>query len=240
MWREYCGERFLFNFLLDEPATDVQRRELRELVVKLLRYQGKPRFATKLTGPARIAFLSSIFPDARFVHVIRDPRAVARSLLDVPFWRDTWRARSVAWEGGVTSDELDLWRSSGATQAGLAAIQWRAIIRSARAEARRFAPGRYAELRYEGFISEPHASLRQMTEFCELPQSSEAEDFLSSRVELSDMNMRWRQVFDDSEIEVLRTLVGDELREMGYERQGPKHPMPTFSIPFVAESSTVR
>jgi hypothetical protein len=36
-------------------------------------------------------------------------------------------------------------------------------------------------------------------------------------VELRDMNYRWREDFDDRQIELLDDLVGEQLRELGYE-----------------------
>ena len=189
---------------------------MRELVGKLLRYQRKARFATKITGPARIAYLSSIFPDARLVHVVRDGRAVVRSLLDVHFWGGTWREREVAWSGGLTEEDLGRWRALDQAPLALAALQWRAIIRNARDEARRLAGGRYAELRYEDFVAGPEAALDEMAEFCELPASAEAHEFLAERVDLRDMNFRWREAFEPAEVEMLDDLIGDELEQLGY------------------------
>lgn len=221
VWKRCCGERFLFDFLRDEEATDVERQDTRELIGKLLRYEGKDRFATKITGPARIAYLSSIFPDARFVHVIRDGRAVVRSLLEVHFWRGTWREREVAWSGGLTEEELALWRDRDQSPVVLAALQWRAVVRAARDEAQ-LVGDRYAELRYEDFVAEPDAVLDEMTKFCELPPSDRAHDFLARRVDVRDMNVRWREAFEPAEIELLDELIGDELDGPG-QRLAPAH-----------------
>jgi hypothetical protein len=216
VWERYCGERFLFDFLRDQQATPSEAREMRELVEKLLRYQRKARFATKITGPARIAYLSSIFPDARFVHVVRDGRAVVRSLLDAHFWGGTWREGEVAWSGGLTDEDLGQWRARDQAPLALAALQWRAIIRSARDEARRLAGERYAELRYEDFVAAPEAALDEMAEFCGLPVSAEAHEFLRERVDLRDMNFRWREAFEPAEVEMLDDLIGDQLEQLGY------------------------
>lgn len=228
VWERYCGERFLFDFLSDEEATPEQRRDMRELVAKLLRYQGKPRFATKITGPARIAYLSSIFPDARFVHVIRDGRAVVRSLLEVHFWGRTWREREAAWSGGLTDADLERWRELGETPLVLAALQWRAIIRSARAEARDLTADRYAELRYQDFVAEPGPALDEIAAFCGLPVSRGAHEFLARRVDLRDMDFRWSEVFEPAEVELLEDLIGEELEELGYmgeEEAGAQAPV---------------
>lgn len=216
VWEHYCGERFLFESLRDSRATDQQAEALRALVVKLLRYQGKERFATKVTGPARIGYLSSIFPDALFVHVIRDGRAVTSSLLDVHFWKGTWREREVSWRGVLTEAELQRWRELDESPLALAALQWQAIIRGAREEAERFAPGRYEELRYEDFVARPERTLARATRFCQLPDSVEALAFLDRRVELRNMNYRWRERFDPDDRALLDEVIGSTLVELGY------------------------
>jgi len=148
IWERCCGEKFLYDFMLGTTATDRERHCVRTTVAKVLRYQGKPRFTSKITGPPRIEYLSSIFPDAIFVHVIRDGRAVVESLLRVPFWRDSYRFREPAWRGGLTDDDLAAWRRDGASPLALAGMQWEAVLRITRREARQFVPERYAEVHY--------------------------------------------------------------------------------------------
>jgi len=215
IWERYAGRRFVYESLVGERPTAEQRAELRALVGKLVRYQGKDRFATKITGPARIGFLADVFPDARFVNVIRDGRAVARSLMRVDFWAGTWRERSVAWGGVLGEADLDRWRELGEPPLGLAALQWQELVRGAREEARRYVPDRYAEVRYEDFVADPHATIDEMTSFCELPKAPEPHEFLRARVEIRDMN-RGSAAASESERELLDELIGAELAALGY------------------------
>lgn len=215
VWERYAGRRFVYESLVGEYPTPEQRAELRALVGKLLRYQGRDRFATKITGPARIGFLADVFPDALFVNVIRDGRAVARSLMKVDFWAGTWRERSVAWGGVLDEADLDRWRELGEPPLGLAALQWQELVRGAREEAERNVPDRYAEVRYEDFVADPHATIDEMTDFCELPEAAEPHEFLRARVEIRDMN-RGSAAASESERELLDALIGAELAALGY------------------------
>ncbi len=216
VWERYCGEEFLYDYLLGVEATDAERRRLRHLVSSVIRYQGKQRFAAKITGPARLEYLVSIFPDARFVHVIRDGRAVVRSLMQYPYWRDTWRLNRPAWNGGLGDGELGQWEAYNHSPLALAAIQWRAVVRSARQEAMRFAPTRYCEIRYEDFVANPHRALDELTTFCDLRPSARPREFLDRRYELRDMNPRWSAVFDSDELGMLNEVMGTTLEELGY------------------------
>ncbi len=211
VWRHWAGERFMSDFMLGVQATDRDRRRLRMLVSKLLRYEAKPRFVAKLTGPTRVGYLSSVFPDAHFVHVLRDLRAVAHSLLhNHPGWRDTFRTREPAWEG-LDEELLKLWTELGQSSLALAAIEWRAVIESARSEASEVARDRYLEVRYEDFVADPHGKLDELTAFCDLPRSPEPHEFLDRRISIRDMNYQWRKSFGPEEVKLLDDLGGDLL-----------------------------
>lgn len=220
VWERCCGRKFLFDYLLGVEANDRERACVRGVVRDVLRYGGGERFIAKLTGPARIGYLTSIFPKARFVHVIRDGRAVARSLMGVAFWREGSRMTSPAWEGGLAQDRLQDWSSAGASPLALAAIQWDAVIRTAREEAAAHAPKRYAEIRYEDFVSEPRTVIDEITRFAELPTSARMHRFLDQRAGLRDMNYRWREELGRDELLMLDELIGSRLAELGYQPGG--------------------
>lgn len=217
LWRHCCGEKFLYDYLLGVEATEPERRCLRSTVATVMRFHGKPRFAAKITGPARIGYLRSVFPDARFVHVVRDGRAVVQSLLRVYFWRDTRRLREPAWRNGLTRKDLELWEQNDRSPLALAAIQWARVTRSAREEAAALAPGDYTEVRYEDFVSTPEATLEQATSACGLAPDPSAAAFLAQRVRLRDMNFQWRERFTAGEIATIESLMEPTLRDFGYD-----------------------
>jgi hypothetical protein len=82
--------------------------------------EGKPRWGDKT--PSHVLFipaLARLFPDARFVHVIRDGRDVSLSLVEAAFWRRR-RPRGIrsqrsrrATEGITTGSSSPRRRASG-------------------------------------------------------------------------------------------------------------------------------
>jgi hypothetical protein len=216
VWRHYCGERFLRDFLTGTTATEEERERLLWFASRVVRYQGRPRLASKITGPARIEYLNSIFEDALFVHLVRDGRAVAESLLRRNFWRNSSRMRKPAWDNALSDEELTRWRELGADPLALAAIQWRAAVLGARRDAASFVPDRYLEIRYEDFLADPHELLDRITDFCDLQRSPEVHRFLDRNVRLRDATGRWRDAVTPAQMGLLDELIGDTLRELGY------------------------
>ena len=100
--------------------------------------QGKERFGDKTPAYLhRIDHLLELWPDARFLVLVRDGRDVAVSLLRVPF---------------------------GANNVWAAGRWWARGIRAGR-DAERRHPGHVLSLRYEDFVADPAANARRACEF---------------------------------------------------------------------------
>ena len=66
------------------------------------RARGKPRYGDKTPDYVdHISLLAELFSEARFVHLIRDGRDVALSLVDVPFGPDTLPSAATYWADKV-------------------------------------------------------------------------------------------------------------------------------------------
>lgn len=220
IWEMLCGSKFRYEWLIDRTASPAEVRSVIAYVARVLQWSGKARFAAKLTGPPRISFLSSIFPDACFVHIIRDGRAVARSLVQVDFWRNTYRLREPAWTNGFPAEYERLWNSCGRLPVALAALQWRTVIEISRAEAAALSAGQYHELHYEDFIADPSARLLWLMEAVGLPVCKRVLRFLEERFTVRDMNQVRLRTGSGEDEALLQTLIGATLAELGYGPPG--------------------
>ena len=135
VWEVCCGSKFAFDYMIDQVANDREKRKTINLISKVMYFHGKKKFAAKLTGPSRMHYLNSIFPDSRFVHIIRDGRAVVNSLMNVDFWRKKGGFKKPWWKNGLTNNDLRMYDRYKQSPLALAAIQWRRIIKVARDEA---------------------------------------------------------------------------------------------------------
>jgi len=219
VWATCCGEKFRHDYLLDVEPTAEERRRARELVAQVLRYQGKRRFVAKLTGPARMGYLLGIFPDARFVHVVRDGRAVVESLMRVDFWKDSYRMYEPAWRGGLTQEDRETLAQAGGGPLALAAVQWRAVIERTREEARRHHPQRYLEIRYEDYLRDPLGMLARVFEQADLSPSDQVRHFVENRLRPAATPERFPEAFDGAQLAMLEDIMGPLLGEFGYTQR---------------------
>ena len=113
-------------------------------------HEGKPRWGDKTPlYMQHLPLLERLFPDALWVHLVRDGRDAALSFLELPegFSGKTW--------------------AQPRTTAQFAA-RWRTEILSAR-KLGEHVGGRYLELRYEDLVAEPERELRRVCEHASLP-----------------------------------------------------------------------
>jgi len=190
-----------------EDVTPGARRYLRRVVSNHLALFHKTRFLAKLLGNSfRIEFLDAIFPDALFIHIIRDGRAVAYSIL-----------RSMLKEGGVYwGVKAPGWRELRELPLlDAAALQWKRTIDYARTSAQALPQDRYIELRYEDFAARPADVLAGLAARCGLDWDRAAVESLVGDIE--NRNYKWRKDLQPEQVERINALAGDLLADLGYE-----------------------
>ena len=129
--------------------------------------QGRPVFLHKFTGWPRAGFLAGIFPEARFIHVVRDGRAVASSWLQMDWWEGFHGPDH--WQWGPLPDAYQAeWRESGYSFPVLAAVLWKLLIDAHDVAAATIPPERWLEVKYEDVVARPQVSFDAMLEFAGL------------------------------------------------------------------------
>ena len=216
IWRRYCSERFEWNYLLNQFASESEKHRIRSIISKVLLLQNKKRFFAKLTGPPRMNFLNSIFPDAFFVHVIRDPRANVSSLLRVPFWKEGGGFQNPWWQNGLSQDLIEEWKSSQRSSVALGAIQWKNIIKIAWQEKNRIGSNKYVEIHYEDFVKNPYGALKDIFAKVELPDSNRVLSFVNSIGAVKDMNYKFRLNLTQNDIRLIEKITLSIAKEAGY------------------------
>ncbi len=173
--------------------------------------RGKPRWGDKTPLYMQyLGLLERLFPDAVFVHLIRDGRDAALSFLAVP--------------GGVVTEGWGHPRDA----CGFA-CQWATEVRAAQRLGARVGPNRYAELRYEALVADPAAALRRVCGFAGLDYADEMLHYVGSTDSARKAHQQrlnepprpgvrdWRTEMPPGERRRFEAVAGDLLDELGYE-----------------------
>ena len=168
----------------------------------------KPRYGNKTPKHVySIPQLSRMFPEGRFVHIVRDGRDVAMSYLDQRFGPS-----NLAWAAKTWSHRVRLGRQTGSA----------------------LEEGRYTEVRYEDLLDHPEEELRRLCAFMDLPYDDamlryhEIErDWKLNRdpdhhlEKPPTKGLRdWRSQMSRSDVVLFESIAGPELDAFGYARSG--------------------
>lgn len=198
----------------DPPLTEAHATaeiiaRVRAAVATTQRFHGKTRFVNKNTRHTRrMRYLHRIFPDALFIHVLRDPRAATASLLKV----DWWPQLRVWSENRVTPVE---WVREGRDPAVLAARLWVAEVECVLAAKQVLPAAQYHEVRYEEFMQNPEGVLRETLRFCDLSWDERFARFLQSFA-LESRNFKFKKQFQPQQLAQIEALTESLAQQLGY------------------------
>ncbi|MGB7934564.1 MAG: sulfotransferase [Gammaproteobacteria bacterium] len=215
-WDYFTGIDFSHDYVIGQKADKATCHRVRDALLKTMWYQGKMRFTTKFTGPGRIGYLRSIFPDARFVHVIRDGRAVVESLLRTDFWHAKGGMEAPFWNNGLEVDAIADWERSDRDPVVLAAHQWRRIIETTRDESRDLDKERYFEVKYENFVRSSQSATGELLLWASIDRNTVESKGENNWARLDDMNVKYLEVFGGEQIAAMNRIMGPMLMQLGY------------------------
>ncbi len=212
-------DRYAYGFstpcrdLFKEDVTPRMKKQVRSAMESLLTPR-RNRLLLKIAGWSRIGFLKEIFEDAKFIHIVRDGRAVASSVLHVDFWRG-WRGPQ-GWGAGLLSPEDQAaWDRTNRSFVALAGIQWQLRTRAMEAARQKIDPKDFFEVKYEAFCDQPLETYRRVLEFAELPQSDVFEQAIK-KASIKSTSNRWRDDLTSGQQAVLDDLLREDLLRYGY------------------------
>ena len=213
-WEFYCrGFRQPCRDLLAEDVTIKVKKKIQDVLSKMLTAR-RNRLLVKITGWSRIGFLHEIFDDAKFIHIIRDGRAVANSLINVPWWRG-WRGPQNWRWGELTSHQKEEWERCNHSFLALAGIEWKILIDAIEKARKGMNSTQFFEVKYEDLCSDSLRVLRDMVKFSNLKWSPGFEHSIK-KYTLENKNYKWKAELTDSQKNIIETILYDYLKKYNY------------------------
>jgi hypothetical protein len=194
------------DFVLEEPG----RGKLRGIFETVLHQGGGEVVLCKRTANnRRVAVLRQVFPRCKFIHLVRDGRSVADSLVRVGWWAD----HQLFWAGKTPREH----KAEGANELHIAARNWvEGMHQIERGLQQIEADGKYT-LRYEQLLADPHGELRKLLKFMGVQAYAdpEFEAFITS-LSIKPVEASWRRKWSAADCETVTALQRDTLARWGY------------------------
>jgi len=206
-WEHHCrGFSEPCRDLLEMDASSKLKRELPEVLSQILT-EKRNRLLIKITGWPRVGFLQAIFPDAKFIHIKRDRRAVINSLINVDFWSG-WRGPQNWRWGELTPAQMEEWQRFNRSFVALAGIELN-ILAEAMAEAKKCVPeARFMELDYEALCVDPIGAYKAVLEFSELAWVPAFENKIK-QYRLKNTNYKWQEDLTEDQQRIVEYYAND-------------------------------
>lgn len=151
---------------------------------------------------SHLPLIGHVYPDAHVVNIVRDGRAVARSLVSMPWGPDTIEEAAAEWRDAVD----DARRGAG------------------------FFGDRYREVVYERLLEDARAGVAELFEWLGLELDGEiwarvlTEAGSEFNVDPRSPGVRadkWRDELSDAELRAFERVAGEQLDALGYQRAAP-------------------
>jgi sulfotransferase family protein len=182
------------------------------------RVKGKRLVGEKSPGYVRhLPALHELWPDARIVHLIRDGRDVALSVLE-------WKKRE------STAGQFPTWEEDPITTA---ALWWEWHVRLGREAADLLGPERYCEFSYESLVADPERECAALCTFLGVTYDDAMLRFHEGRrrpkpgrsakaawLPVTRGLRSWREQMAATDVEHFEAVAGPLLDELGYARAG--------------------
>jgi len=155
--------------------------------------------------------LLTLFPDAKFVHIVRDGRAVAASVIPLDW---------------------------GANTVGRAACSWRKRVSQYCSVESELGSRRVKRVHYEELVREPEKTMRELCSFLGIAYqpamkggkgfhvpdyTANQHSLIGSRPDSKKIEA-WRQLLSSRQVEIFESIAGNLLAELGYELMHKEHP----------------
>jgi len=226
-------EEWPIDVNINEVHSEMKESNYRELFSALhriyARMGGKERWGEK--SPRDAFYMSEIkfyYPDAQFIHILRDGRDVAIDLSESILWPNTLYASAMMWKDFVTSIEDS---------------------------AREMGPDVYHIVRYNELCSHPEKTLRQICSFLgeefrddmlNHNQTNSTKVWAQAKVHAktarpitSEYVDMYKSRISEHDCSVLEGIIGDTLRRVGYSIEGEPVQLSSKEARQLIENDTV-
>jgi hypothetical protein len=176
------------------------------------RLTGKTKFINKHPeNSLRIRYIKEIFPDALFIHIVRDGRATVESNYSrskVDLFRSYYPfgdfVKPPKWKSYAHLDPIEQY-----------AYQWLDVVSSIRQTAREcLTDDDYIKVRYEDFCDRPHELFEQLDEFCGLDPKRRSIDKIPAA--FINHNDKWRARLNNEKVKAIGAIIAPLNQELGY------------------------
>jgi len=195
--------------LTKKDVRKVNKDMINNYIYKILYYQGKERFISKNTSHTnKILFLDELFSDSYFIHIVRDPRAVVNSMIQVG-----WDNLEIWWTDFIMTPKK--WQKIGLNLAKLWSITWKKENQYFLKDKDQL-KGKAMIIFYEELTERPLETIQKILNFCNLEFNDEIARYLNF-IKPNNRNYKWKKRLNYNDLKTIYNETGDLMEYFNYK-----------------------
>ena len=181
-------------------VSDVDAVRIQKALNACAHLQSKPRIFATYGDYPRIQYLTKAFPDALFIHLVRDGRAVCESYfrMNQKGLFNSWSERHL-WFKHMPQTWYDSFRKNHYNVFGLSVYRWKYYLDLCRKESRQISSKRFMEIHYEDIVQYPIWATQRIVSFAGLQTSARMQRFVE-KVPPVNCNTKWRDALTSDQL----------------------------------------
>lgn len=190
-----------------DQVTDAERERLQEVVVEIADRQRRNNLVMGYEGFPRVRMLRSIFPKAKFIHTIRDPRSVAYQMIrksqkmDRSFLEE--RKKYISLMPRILQERLEALKE---TPIAFCGVYTRWMHDLYKQELSELPEEDHIEVAYSDLLAKPEKTLKKATAFCGYPHDKRFRYYVKFH-DIQISNQRTNRNLSNEEAEQLTQAV---------------------------------
>lgn len=190
--------------------SDAVQKKLRNVFEIMQQSKNTPVILSKRTANnRRIPCLMQAFPEAKFIFLVRDGRAVAHSLEKVKWWNE----HPLWWQDYQTPRVLV---ARGGDNLALAARDWIYANKAVTEALADVSATQKLEVRFEDLVKDSYAVSRKMCKFMGVPMTSQFKKSLK-KLDLSPKSKSWKDEWSPVQQYMVEEIQDEWLSRFGYK-----------------------
>lgn len=199
---------FFRSRLSKNDVRKINKQMINNYIYKIINLQGKKRLISKNTSHTnKILFLDEIFSNSYFIHIVRDPRAVVNSAIEIG-----WDNLKIWWTNFTMTPKI--WQNKGFDLVKFWVITWKkenVIFLKDKNQLK----GKYIIVFYEDLTEKPFETISCILNFCNLEFTDEIVRYLKF-IKPNNKNYKWKKRLTCNDLKTIYNEAGNLMEYFNY------------------------
>ena len=189
--------------------------KVRNAVNQILDYSNRDYFLSKYTDFPRIQLIKRAFPDAKFVHIVRDGRAVANSYRNkVVSGNFNTAKEETNWVGSWPKEWQYIYSKMGKNPYAFTLFQWKFFVKEIQKELKTINSKDFLEINYSDLVCNTTLIAKEILDFAGVDMDKSMNYFIKN-MPGENKNKKWKESIQREEKDMIdEILFEDEFKQL--------------------------